>query len=63
MKYEAIIDLPRPASNHPKMTAHDRAAQFSPFAALTGYEDAIRKTQQAFDLDSTPEDSENHKKQ
>ena len=61
MKYEAIIDLPRPASSHPKMTAHDRAAQFSPFAALTGYEDAIRKTQQAFNLDYTPEDIGNPK--
>ena len=61
MKYDAIIDLPRPASSRPKMTAHDRAAQFSPFAALTGYEDAIRKTQQEFDLGNMPEDLENQK--
>ena len=44
-KYDDIIDLPHPTSqNHPRMSLHDRAAQFSPFAALTGYEDAIRET-------------------
>ncbi len=40
--YEDIINLSRPSSNgFPKMSKHDRAAQFAPFAALTGYEDAI----------------------
>ena len=35
-KYDDIIDLPHPTSqNHPRMSLHDRAAQFSPFAALT----------------------------
>lgn len=45
-KYEDIIHLQHPASaNHPQMPIKDRAAQFSPFAALTGHEDAIRETQ------------------
>ena len=43
--YEDIIHLPRPVSKkHPPMPLRDRAAQFMPFAALTGYEDAIGKT-------------------
>ena len=41
-KYDDIIDLPHPTSqNHPRMSLHDRAAQFSPFAALTGHHAAI----------------------
>lgn len=44
MNYEDIINLPHPVSvNHPHMSLHDRAAQFSPFAALTGYESAIQE--------------------
>ena len=43
-KYDDIIDLPRPRSAHEPMPMSDRAAQFSPFAALTGYEDAIDET-------------------
>lgn len=42
--YDDIIDLPHPTSrNHPRMSLHDRAAQFSPFAALTGYDAVIRE--------------------
>ena len=38
-RYDDIIDLPHPVSKkHPQMPSEDRAAQFSPFAALTGYE-------------------------
>lgn len=45
-KYNDIIDLPRPVSKtHPPMERYKRAAQFAPFAALTGYEDAISQTQ------------------
>ena len=41
-KYDDIIDLPHHVSQrHPQMPLEDRAAQFSPFAALTGFEDAI----------------------
>ena len=45
-KYADIMHLPHPVSaNHPQMSQYDRAAQFSPFAALTGYEEAIREAQ------------------
>ena len=43
-KYDDIIHLPRPVSRRAKMTDCDRAAQFSPFAALTGFEAAIVET-------------------
>ncbi len=40
--YADIIDLPHHQSAaHPHMSLYDRAAQFSPFAALTGYEDMV----------------------
>ncbi len=43
--YDDILHLPHPTSpKHPRMSRLDRAAQFSPFAALTGYEGAIRET-------------------
>lgn len=43
--YDDIIYLPHPVSaTHPKMRQLDRAAQFSPFAALTGYEAAVAET-------------------
>ena len=44
-KYDDIINLPHHVSSrHPQMPMMNRAAQFSPFAALTGYDDAIRET-------------------
>lgn len=44
-RYEDIIDLPHPTSPvHARMSLAERAAQFAPFAALTGYEDAVRET-------------------
>lgn len=43
--YDDIINLPNPTSkNHPRMPLYDRAAQFSPFAALTGHDAAIAET-------------------
>lgn len=43
--YDDIINLPHHVSaTRPHMSAIDRAAQFSPFAALTGYGDAIKET-------------------
>jgi len=43
--YDDIINLPHHQSlTRPHMSAYDRAAQFSPFAALTGYEDAVAET-------------------
>ena len=44
-KYDDIINLPHPTSKkHPRMSLYARAAQFSPFAALTGHEAAIKET-------------------
>lgn len=44
-RYEDILHLPHHVSSkRAQMTMADRAAQFSPFAALTGYEAAIRET-------------------
>lgn len=43
--YEDIINLPHHVSErHARMSMRDRAAQFSPFAALTGYDAAIEET-------------------
>ena len=43
--YDDIISLDRPPSpGHPPLSRESRAAQFSPFAALTGFEDAIEET-------------------
>ena len=54
--YNDIINLPHHVSKtHPKMSLHDRAAQFSPFAALTGNEEEInesaRLTEKKLELD------------
>lgn len=44
-KYDDIINLPHPTSaRHPRMPMADRAAQFSPFAALAGHGAAIEET-------------------
>lgn len=43
-RYNDIIRLPHPEpSLHPRMSLENRAAQFSPFAALTGYDEATRE--------------------
>ena len=45
IKYADIIDHPHHRSpSHPHMSQCDRAAQFSPFAALTGYDAAVEET-------------------
>ena len=44
-KYDDIINLPHHISKkHPQMSLEARSAQFAPFAALTGYDDAIKET-------------------
>lgn len=44
-KYDDIIQLPHHVSaTRPHMPISDRAAQFMPFRAMTGYEDAVRET-------------------
>ena len=43
-EYDDLIYLPHPVSRkHPPMSAMDRAAQFSPFSALTGYEAVLQE--------------------
>ncbi len=43
--YEDIINLPHPTSSkHPRMSMSNRAAQFAPFAALTGHSAALEET-------------------
>ena len=43
--YDDIIRLPHPTSRkHPRMSMEERAAQFAPFAALTGFGGVIRET-------------------
>lgn len=43
--YDDILLLPHPTSKtHPRMSRLDRAAQFSPFAALTGFEAVVKET-------------------
>lgn len=44
-RYEDILYLPHPEPvTHPRMPLRDRAAQFAPFAALTGHGEAIDET-------------------
>ncbi len=44
-KYDDILNMPHHVSStRPHMSMHDRAAQFSPFAALVGYNDAVKET-------------------
>lgn len=55
-RYEDMLYLPHPTSKkHPRMSPEDRAAQFSPFSALTGYEETIqetaRRTEKRMELD------------
>lgn len=43
-KYDDIINMPHHVSKkHPHMAIRDRAAQFAPFAALTGHEEAMKR--------------------
>lgn len=52
-RYDDIINLPHHVSAvRPQMSMHDRAAQFSPFAALTGYDDAVEETARLTDEQS-----------
>lgn len=65
-KYDDIINLPHFVSKkYPQMSIHDRAAQFSPFAALTGYDDLVKETArityQKIDLDEYVLDELNEK--
>ena len=57
-KYDDIISLPHPEpQTHPRMSLRDRAAQFAPYAALTGHSAAIveagRLTSERIELDES----------
>lgn len=41
--YEDIINLEHPEPIHPRMSRESRAAQFAPFAALTGYDEEVKE--------------------
>lgn len=65
-EYDDIIDLPRHVSKaHPPMSLLNRAAQFAPFAALTGYGDAIdeaaRLTERRIELSEGEQEALNRK--
>ena len=56
-KYDDIIDLPHPEpQTHPRMPMRDRAAQFAPYAALTGYDAVIRETGRLTDTRIEPDE-------
>ena len=58
-KYSHIIDLPHHVSKvRPQMTMYQRAAQFAPFAALTGHSAAIRETARLTDKEIELSESE-----
>lgn len=67
--YSDIINLPHHQSaKHPHMSLYDRAAQFSPFAALTGYgnsvKEAARLAAQDAEIESEPfADNDDSRKQ
>ncbi len=49
-KYDDIIDMEQPIDkNHPRMSLHNRAAQFAPFDALTGFGGRIYETSRLTD--------------
>lgn len=65
-KYADIIDLPHPnPKKHIRMPRSSRAAQFAPFAALTGHSEAIketaRTTEQQIELDESMKELINDK--
>ena len=61
-QYDDILSLPRPVSpSHPPMPLIDRAAQFSPFAALTGFEAAVQEAARLTEV--RPELDESRKEQ
>lgn len=58
-RYDDMLRLPHHVSaKHPQMSALGRAAQFSPFAALTGYDDAVKETARVTDTMPELDDDE-----
>ena len=60
-KYGDIIHLPHPVSEkHPRMPMLDRAAQFSPFAALTGHQAVLVEAAHYTELNSVLDEQQCH---
>ena len=60
--YSGIINLPHHVSkNHPQMPMEARAAQFAPFAALTGYDAVIHETARLTDKQVELEEYDNER--
>lgn len=58
-RYDDIIHLPHPTSErHPRMSRQDRAAQFSPFAALTGLGAALQESARLTEKRMIPDEYE-----
>lgn len=55
--YEDIINLDRPRSKHIKQSIESRASQFAPFAALSGYDKAVKETARLTDEKRIIDDS------
>ncbi|MDO4198843.1 MAG: hypothetical protein Q4D13_07630 [Erysipelotrichaceae bacterium] len=55
-QYDDIIHMDRPHSKRRKMSRSDRAAQFAPFAALTGYEEEVSETARLTDERLIPDE-------
>ena len=54
-RYDDLINFERPMSQqHPPMSLANRAAQFAPFAALTGYHETIKTAEQSKSLTDSP---------
>lgn len=63
--YDDIINLNRPISKHKHMTIEERSAQFAPFAALVGYDNAVKEkarlTENKIELNDEQQDMLNFK--
>ncbi len=58
ISYESIIGLSRPRSRHFPMPMAKRAAQFAPFAALSGYEESVAETVRFTETAPLPDEQE-----
>lgn len=57
--YADIIDLEwEPERKHPRMSLHDRAAQFAPFAALSGYDEMVTEEARITEQQAEPSGEE-----
>lgn len=60
-RYEDMVSMPHHVSKkHPHMKHSDRAAQFAPFAALSGHREAVRRTEKRVE-DSYSAETDNDK--